>query len=979
MFRSYAFLIAFLFTILSVPATAQECRPPTIVANNNSSNLFTAEQEMVLGNLTLQSMAGDIRIVKDEKLQTFLEAIGQRLVKNLPQTGLKFTFHIIDIPEANAFNIPGGHVMVSRKLVGFAVSEDELAGVIAHELGHAVVHHAANDISEDLRKVLNVTALGGPKDVEEQFNRLIENYRTKKISRKRSHENDQQLEADKLGLFAMTAAGYDPAAFTSFFDRLVEAEGKTGSWFSDLFGNTRPEEKRLREMIKASSQMPSGCRETRTAGNSNEWLKWQADVVSYRYTGLKEELPGLVFKRELTPKLRSDVKNLAFSSNGQYLLAQDDFSIVVMRREPLEVLFQIRVEDAGNANFTPDNKEVVFVTDDLRYERWNVESRSPVAIRELVVRSDCWEHKLSPDGNYVACVDTRLNINLIETRTGKKIWEKKEFYQLTGSEYFFWLASGRNESADDSSFFRIEFSPDSQYVIYSRSNRFRYQVRIDVMVVQGSENTALALDTKALKPVDIGGDLKKLTARPFIFLDSARILAIPSNDIENNGIFAFPGGKRLEKFALFAESIEATSSPNYVIVKPLAQSKMGVFDMRTKTLASGFDKQDAAMWNNIVAFESASGKIMMREVKYNESEKKFDAKDVGTIEIPVGPLGGLQAAGVSDNFDWLLVSARTRGGLWNLKTGERKLHVRGFRNGIIDNTGAAVSEFEKLDATPHSLVLMNPANNVVQPIRELDQYGARQYGRFVLTRTSLKPPEKESKKTDEMNSRDLERERERTARARLGREVRWELKDFVTDKVVWSRDFQGYAPAYSVDRYSGRLIIYWYLAAEDSKAALKSRPELAAKAAALGDKTGDWMIEVFDAYNQKEIGALLVETGKRSFNVGAGLSEADWLMLYDSEGRVLAYSLKTGQLVHRFFGRNAAMNPSREQVAVETFPGEISIFDLKSGEFRGKVMIDDESAFIQFNLEGNRMMVLSESQNAYVFEVDKITAAKKPS
>ena len=113
--------------------TAQECVPPTIVANANSNSLFSAEQEMVLGDLTLKSMSGEIRLVRDEDLLKYVEAIGQRLVKHLPPTGLKFTFHIMDIPDANAFNIPGGQVFLSRKLNAYVKSEDELAGVMLGE------------------------------------------------------------------------------------------------------------------------------------------------------------------------------------------------------------------------------------------------------------------------------------------------------------------------------------------------------------------------------------------------------------------------------------------------------------------------------------------------------------------------------------------------------------------------------------------------------------------------------------------------------------------------------------------------------------------------------------------------------------------------------------------------------------------------------------------------------------------------------
>jgi hypothetical protein len=62
----------------------------------------------------------------------------------------------------------------------------------------------------------------------------------------------------------------------------------------------------------------------------------------------------------------------------------------------------------------------------------------------------------------------------------------------------------------------------------------------------------------------------------------------------------------------------------------------------------------------------------------------------------------------------------------------------------------------------------------------------------------------------------------------------------------------------------------------------------------MGNKEGDVLLEVIDAFSKKTIGVLPVETGKASFNVFRGLSENDWVALYDTQGRVLVYSLKEG-------------------------------------------------------------------------------------
>src|SRR3712207_4641071 len=109
-------------------ASAQTCAPPPVVANAGSSNMFSPEQEMALGELVIQHKAGEVRFVRDEKLLAYVREIGDRIARHLPPMGVKFQYHLVDIPETNAFNVAGGHVLLSRKLVAFARNEDEVAG-----------------------------------------------------------------------------------------------------------------------------------------------------------------------------------------------------------------------------------------------------------------------------------------------------------------------------------------------------------------------------------------------------------------------------------------------------------------------------------------------------------------------------------------------------------------------------------------------------------------------------------------------------------------------------------------------------------------------------------------------------------------------------------------------------------------------------------------------------------------------------------
>lgn len=959
--------------LTATPVRGQQCAPPPITVRSDNSNIFSSEQEMVLGDLTYQRLSGEMRFVRDPELVAYLERIGQKLINHLPPTGLKFHFFIVDIPDANAFDVPGGYVFFSRKLISFANSEEELAGVMAHELGHAVVRHGAIDFSKHLKRVLNVTQLGDRKDIAEKYNLLIERWRTKPTSRD-SGESDEQLEADRIGLFAMIAAGYEPNAFAEFFARLVETKAKSGSWFTDIFGKAKPEEKRIGEMIRISEQLPAQCREKRQPSASEEFLKWQADVVSYNYSNKKEELPALLWQKELTPKLRSDISHFAFSQDGKYFLAQDDSVITVIVREPLEVIFQIPAPEAHAASFTPDGKFVVFGTKNLRHEKWSIAEKKPVHIRELVVRRDCWEHGFSPDGNYLVCFDYGLNLNIHDTQTGKRIFEQKEFYRLTYMELWGWL-DAQNDDGDSerTRFFHIEFSPDSRYVMIARSNKSRFRFRVDAFISDESEDTLVALDTSTVKPIKTGGDLKKVTKRPFVFLDANRILGMASAKSDDSGVFSFPDGKRLARFKFGANQIKRTGNPNYVVVKPMARARMGLFDIARGEVVSGTDKLDADLWNDLIVYESVTGKVLLTTVKYDEQTKILQpaTQSFKTIDIPVASIGQVHAAGLSDNLGWLAISTKTRGAIWNLASGERKLFLRGFKGAVLANDGGAIGDFPKLEPQNHCLALLNPLTAGTQPFREIPELGARQYGALLLVRQSLKAPKKSEDKKDKPRAGE---DPEALAEVSLSREVRFELKSVVNDKVTWSREFPKEAPKYFLDPFSGRLILYWSLGSDAGKARLKEDAALAARAKELGNKDDDYLLEVVDGFAGKTFGMLLLETGKGSFDISDGISEGNWVLLHDSNNRVLVYSIKDGDLRHRFFGTNAALNPGRSQIIVENYPGDLTLYDLSTGDIQARITVGNGAAFVRFSVDGKRLFILSGEQTAYAFDVDKLAS-----
>ena len=152
----------------------------------------------------------------DPKLQSYVASLGRLLQQTSEQPEPPFTFVILDSPEVNAFALPGGYVHVTRGLMALANDEAELAGVIAHEIGHVTARHSAERYSHGLVAGLGAALLGAVIDSETvaDFAQLAAGAYVKGYSR------SQELEADMLGVRYLSRSGFDATAMPSFLETM---------------------------------------------------------------------------------------------------------------------------------------------------------------------------------------------------------------------------------------------------------------------------------------------------------------------------------------------------------------------------------------------------------------------------------------------------------------------------------------------------------------------------------------------------------------------------------------------------------------------------------------------------------------------------------------------------------------------------------------------------------------------------------------
>ena len=162
--------------------------------------LETEYDDRAAGQEGEAEVASQLGIYKNDALQAYLNAVGQRVARGAPRD-FDYRFRIVDQWSPNAFALPGGVIFVSRGLLALANSEDELACVLGHEITHAAARHQAAAQQTEMR--LGPFSLG--------FARAA--YMA-------AYQRDEERAADEGGQHLAAAAGYDPRAMAEFLKRL---------------------------------------------------------------------------------------------------------------------------------------------------------------------------------------------------------------------------------------------------------------------------------------------------------------------------------------------------------------------------------------------------------------------------------------------------------------------------------------------------------------------------------------------------------------------------------------------------------------------------------------------------------------------------------------------------------------------------------------------------------------------------------------
>lgn len=188
-----------------------------LATRHQDYTVTSASKEVELGRRLAHLVKDEVGLVQDEPLQQRVKAIGARLAAVSNRQELVYTFTAIEDEHVNAFSLPGGYVFVNSGLIDETASDDELAGVLAHEVAHVAARHAIKRYEGHLGlQIVQLAALAARQGEASQGIGIAGR------AAQLAYARQDELEADRLAVAYLRSAGFDPRGMLRFLKKLRE-------------------------------------------------------------------------------------------------------------------------------------------------------------------------------------------------------------------------------------------------------------------------------------------------------------------------------------------------------------------------------------------------------------------------------------------------------------------------------------------------------------------------------------------------------------------------------------------------------------------------------------------------------------------------------------------------------------------------------------------------------------------------------------
>ncbi|GAB5539737.1 MAG: hypothetical protein Salg2KO_18400 [Salibacteraceae bacterium] len=204
------FLVLWLvFTYL--PRYLPESWTPDWVYSSDDIGI-SLEQEEAIGAFILENILNDMDEINNPEVDSAVWVIASRLLQNVGLTEYEYSISVVDDPLVNAMTLPGGNIIIFSGLIEFSETPEEVAAVLAHEIGHVEQRHVVDKLVTELGLTFVLAVLtGGDATLIHELSRTL-------ISGVFSRS--QEAEADNFGMQLLIDSQIDPRSLAAFFRKL---------------------------------------------------------------------------------------------------------------------------------------------------------------------------------------------------------------------------------------------------------------------------------------------------------------------------------------------------------------------------------------------------------------------------------------------------------------------------------------------------------------------------------------------------------------------------------------------------------------------------------------------------------------------------------------------------------------------------------------------------------------------------------------
>ena len=665
--------------------------------------------------------------------------------------------------------------------------------------------------------------------------------------------------------------------------------------------------------------------------------------------------PDLPAPLKLKMPLRSTA-SLRFSPNGEFLLVQDSSGIFVLSVAPLQPVAFFGAPLSYPARFSADSSNLIVVSYGLEMARWHLPDAKTISHGELPIEGGCLDATLSNDGTLLACYRPNLVLALIKLESGEVTASIKLADEPAGDSRYTIIPLDRHTAFAGSFGFAVANNIDPLAdrglmhlpAFFSQDGTF--------MLADGPGN-ACRIDLATGKKSKLPSPFQKRNIRLAALLPDDRVLTVSAPE-QSAALLSMKNGEAASSLSIRAASVTLSSNPKFALLRDSAFAGVHFFDIEKNSAVAVPENASADIFGDTLAILSNKGEVSLQRLGESSPSKKAD--------LPLAALPVLRSARVSAVLDRLAIAVDGAGGIFDLSTGRNltpapfeKFTSFFFAEGNLDyfsrqNSSDSANEGYRIDLTAGT-----PAKIWERPKDFFLVSGGPVLLGYSFETFQTNIP------TIDVSSASIP--------------YRLVALDPSTGKELWGRSFHRESPVPFADPQGNNFVLGWNADSNAAHEIARSYPALKDAYKKAKISKFDTLFEVCDVRTGKHRAALLLQSGGGAAHFDSAFAEGDSFMLEKESFRLSVFSLKTGEQIARINGYRPAASSAANLLVVDLGSGRLGVFDLSTGAKLNELALPQAIAYLHFSEDGRKLLVLTELQEVYILESERIrTAAPSP-